>query len=91
MNSSISNSYMNNNSPNAFPTGRYGPFGYNDNNSGRQRTPSNLFPQNGGMQGSPVNRFNPLTTNAMKNMRKIIWIFRTENFHWSNIKKSLKL
>jgi hypothetical protein len=71
MNSSINNSYINNNSPNAFPTSRYGPFGYNDNNSARQRTPSNLFPQNGGMQGSPLNRFNPMTTNAIKNINSM--------------------
>lgn len=58
----------NNNSPNGFPNARFGPFGTNDNNTARQRTPSNVFPQNGGMQGSPVNRFNPLTTNTMYNM-----------------------
>lgn len=71
MNSSVNNSYNNNNSPNAFPRGRYGPFGTNDNNTARQRTPSNLFPQNGGLPGSPLNRFNPLTTNSMQNMHQV--------------------
>lgn len=56
------------NVPNMFPTGTYGPFGYNDNNNARQHVPSNMFPPNGGLQGSSAGRFNPLSTNTMQNM-----------------------
>lgn len=52
------------NSMNAFPNGQYGPFGYNDNNQNRQRVPSNVFPPNGGRQGSSSGRFDGLTTNS---------------------------
>lgn len=62
---------MQNNFPNGFPTGRYGPYGTNDNNMARQHVPSNVFPPNGGLNGNPFNRFNPLTTNTMANMSQM--------------------
>lgn len=62
---------MNNNSTNSFPNGKYGPFGYNDNNNARQRVPSNMFPQNGGMPGNPFGRFNPLSTNSQNLMKNL--------------------
>jgi hypothetical protein len=59
---------MNNNPPNTFPNGRYGPYGHNNNNQGRQNVPSNMYPQNGGMQGSQFGRFNPISTNTQQMM-----------------------
>jgi len=59
------------NSMNAFPNGQYGPFGYNDNNQNRQRVPSNVFPPNGGRQGSSSGRYDGLTTNSQQLMNSL--------------------
>ena len=56
----------NSNSMNTFPNGRYGPFGYNDNNQNRHKVPSNTYPPHGGMKGNEMGRFNPLTTNTQQ-------------------------
>lgn len=62
---------MSNNSLNTFPNSRYGPYGYNDNNQGRQRVPSNIFPPHGGMRGNEAGRFNQLTTNTQNLMKNL--------------------
>lgn len=60
----MSNRFPNNlNTAQGFPTNCAPPFGYNDNNLNRQRFPSNVYPQNGGNQGNPFGRYNPMTTN----------------------------
>ncbi len=59
------------NSMNTFPNGKYGPYGHNDNNQGRQRVPSNMFPENGGMQGNQFGRFNQLSTNTQDMMKNL--------------------
>jgi hypothetical protein len=60
---------MNNNT---FPNAKYGPFGYNDNNTAaNQHIPSNMFPSNGGMSGNPFGRFNNLSTNTQNLMQNL--------------------
>lgn len=44
-----------------------GPFGYNDNNQGRQNVPSNIVPN---MQGNPFGRYNPITTNSIRSTQQ---------------------
>lgn len=56
------------NSSNTFPNGLYGPYGFNDNNVNRISNPSNNYPSNGGLTGNPTGRFNPLSTNTIKQM-----------------------
>jgi len=46
-----------------FPTGRFPPHGYNDNNFGRQKIVSNIHPSQGGQKGNPFGNYNPLSTN----------------------------
>jgi len=63
---------MNNpNSMNTFPNGRYGPYGYNDNNQNRKRVPSNMYPPNGGMHGNQFGRYNQLSTNTQQLMNNL--------------------
>jgi hypothetical protein len=67
----MSNNFPNNlNTANSFPCGGYGPFGTNDNNFNRQQFPSNIFPENGGMNGNYFGNYNPLSTNTQANMGK---------------------
>lgn len=45
------------------PNANYPPYGYNDSNFNRIRHPSNIYPMNGGMPGTPFGQYNPITTN----------------------------
>jgi len=54
-----------------FPQNKYGPAGINDNNFNRKNVPSNIYPPNGGMLGSPFGRYNPLSTNERLLMNNI--------------------
>ena len=58
----------NNQNPIGFPTNKYGPFGYNDNNLNRQHIPSNVYPPQKGLSGSGFGNYQPLTTNQMRYM-----------------------
>nr|QBK88476.1 MAG: uncharacterized protein LCMiAC01_01530 [Mimivirus LCMiAC01] len=54
--------------PNGFPTGKYGPFGHNDNNLNKRRVPSNRYPPKVGLSGSGFGNFQPISTYQLNHM-----------------------
>lgn len=73
-----------NNSFNAFPTGNYPPFGYNDNNFNRQRFPSNRIPPSGGIPGNPLGHFNPVTSGMLDQMNNLPYMSRFNHSYSTN-------
>jgi len=72
------------NTSNTFPNGQYGPYGFNDQNFNRQRFPSNVFPQSGGMNGSNFGNYNPITTNTQYNMKNLPSMSSFDNAYKTN-------